>query len=243
MTTERRRILVVDDDAPLRKVLRIGLTASRFLVEETASAEAALRLIPEQAFDLALLDVNIPDMSGFELCGRIRSLAPRLGIVMVTVRNAEKDVVQAFEAGADDYIVKPFRFPELTARLSAVLRRTHSGSTEKLGVLRARDLEMDLDRRLVLRTGKAVHLSPIEFELLALLMKNEGVPLTHGKLLHEIWGAEYGGELEYLRSYVKTLRKKIESDPARPAYVLTEPRVGYKFCNPSDPDLASRHTA
>jgi len=227
------KLLVVDDEPPLRKVLQTSLTARGFAVEEAASAEQALEILAQRTFDLILLDINLPGMSGLQACGRIRSLLPKLGIIMVTVRDAERDMVQALEAGADDYITKPFRLGVLVARLRAVLRRTASESAGA-AVLQAGDLEIDFDRRLLKRAGKEVHLTPTEFDLLALLMRNQGMPLSHTKLLRTIWGPEYGEELEYLRAYVRTLRKKIETEPAQPKYILTDPWVGYRFHNPSD---------
>jgi two-component system KDP operon response regulator KdpE len=232
----RFNVLIVDDEPPLRKVLHTTLAARGFSVDEANSGERAVEIIREENFDLVLLDINMPGMGGLEACRRIRSLVPGVAIVMVTVRDAEADIVQALEAGADDYITKPFRFGELVARLRAVLRRTAS---ESAGVttLQAGELEIDFDRRVVRRSGEVVHLTPTEFDLLALLMKNQGTLLSHKKLLQAIWGPEYGEELEYLRSYVRTLRKKLEKDPAQPQYIVTEPWVGYRFQNPSDPEL------
>jgi two-component system KDP operon response regulator KdpE len=155
---------------------------------------------------------------------------------MVTVRDAEEDKVRALEAGADDYVTKPFQFRELVARLRAVLRRTHMNGASELKVLEAGTLRMDLDRRLLRKAGEEIRLSPKEFDLLSFMMKHQGAPLTHINLLRAVWGVEYGGELEYLRTYVRMLRKKIEDNPARPQYILTEPWVGYRFRNPSDPD-------
>ena len=231
--TQIARLLVVDDEPPLRKVLQTALTARGFFVEEVGSAEQALEIVAQRAFDLVLLDINLPGMGGLEACGRMRTLLPKLGIIMVTVRDAERDMVQALEAGADDYITKPFRLGVLVARLRAVLRRTASESAG-VAVLQAGDLEIDFDRRLLRRAGKEVHLTPTEFDLLALLMKNQGMPLSHTKLLRTIWGPEYGEELEYLRAYVRALRKKIEDEPGQPKYILTDPWVGYRFHNPSD---------
>ena len=227
-------VLVVDDEPSLRKVLRTSLSACGFTVSEARSGEEALGLTQLQNFDLVLLDVNMPGVGGVEACRRIRDLAPRTGIVMVTVRDQEEDKVQALEAGADDYVTKPFRLRELIARLRAVLRRTRAAETQDAGLLQAGALTMDLHRRLLWRGGKLVHLSPKEFELLAYMMQNQGAPLTHVKLLRSVWGPEYGNELEYLRSYVRMLRKKIEDDPAKPDYILTEPWVGYRFRNPSE---------
>lgn len=194
-------------------------------------------MVRGRPFDLVLLDVNMPGLSGVEACRQIRALAPNTGIIMVTVRDAEEDKVRALEAGADDYVTKPFRFRELIARLGAVLRRTHVAAIES-GLVQVGNLRMDLDRRLLWKGDEEVRLSPKEFDLLSYLMKNQGFPLTHVKLLHAVWGSEYGSELEYLRTYVRMLRKKIEEDPARPDYILTEPWVGYRFRNPADPDQA-----
>ena len=195
--TPRFNVLVVDDEASLRKVLQTTLTARGFSVQESGSAERAIELVREKSIDLVLLDINMPGTGGIEACRRIRSLSPQAAIVMVTVRDAESDIVQALEAGADDYITKPFRFGELVARLRAVLRRTVEENTG-LTILQAGDLEIDFDKRLLRRSGIMIHLTPTEFDLLALLMKNEGTLLTHKKLLQAIWGPEYGDELEYL---------------------------------------------
>ena len=230
--TRKFNVLVVDDEPPLRSVLQTSLSARGFAVEEASSAEQALEIIPQRAFDIVLLDVNMPGMGGLEGCRRIRALMPHVGIVMVTVRDAESDIVRALDAGADDYITKPFRFGELVARLRAVLRRTDSEDVP--AVLQAGSLEIDFERRVLRRAGKVVHLTPTEFDLLALLMRNRGMPLTHAKLLNSIWGPEYREELEYLRSYVRALRKKIEDDPSRPKYIVTEPWLGYRFHNPSE---------
>ncbi len=229
-------VLVVDDEPALRKTIRASLAASGFDVEEARTGAEAVGAVQKRPFDLVLLDVNMPGISGVEVCRQIRACAPRTGIIMVTVRDAEDDKVQALEAGADDYVTKPFRFRELIARLGAVFRRTHTDTGEGPRILQAGDLKMDLDGGLLWKAGQQIHLSPKEFDLLAVLMKNQGAPLTHVKLLRGVWGLEYGGELEYLRTYVRMLRKKIEDDPAKPQYIQTEPWVGYRFRNPSDPD-------
>src|SRR5579862_8870881 len=227
-------VLVVDDEPSLRKVLRTSLSAGGFNVEEARSGEEALGVAQHRAFDLVLLDINMPGIGGVEACRRLRELSPRAGIVMITVRDLEDDKVRALEAGADDYVTKPFRLRELTARLRAVLRRIQpQGNPEKL---RAGDLEIDFQRRILSRKGEGIHLSPKEFDLLAFMMKHMDAPLTHLTLLRSVWGPEYGNELEYLRAYVRILRKKIERDPSEPDYILTEPWLGYRFRNPSDPD-------
>ena len=235
-SASRNSILVVDDETNLRQALRTSLVASGFVVQEARTGEEAVEIVREHSFDLVLLDINMRGISGVEACRRIRGFAQKTGIVMVTVRDSEDDKVRALEAGADDYITKPFLLRELVARLRAVLRRIHGSVDGNGSVLHAGALELDLEHHILRRMGEEVHLSPKEFELLAFLMKNQDVPLTHLKLLRTIWGAEYGNELEYLRSYVRMLRKKIESDPAKPDYILTEPWVGYRFRNPADPD-------
>jgi two-component system, OmpR family, KDP operon response regulator KdpE len=164
----------------------------------------------------------------------IRSIAPRIGIIVLSVRDAERDRVAALDAGADDYLTKPFGLSELIARLHAIYRRMQTNSEEEPGVLKAGDLQMDLSGHSVWLAGTALPLTPKEFELLALLMKNRDRTVANATLLRSIWGPEYGNESHYLRSYVKALRKKIEVDPAKPEYILTEPRIGYRFRNPAD---------
>jgi two-component system, OmpR family, KDP operon response regulator KdpE len=232
MTTDRLNILVVDDQPSFRRVLRTSLGANGFAIEEARSGEEAVAILAQCTFDLVLLDVNMPGIGGVEACREIRARLPKVGIVMVTVQDGESEMVRALEAGADDYITKPVRFRELVARLRAVLRRLRIAEAVERSLLRAGDLELDISRRVLYRHGEVVHLTPTEFELLALLMRHEGAPVTHAKLLRSIWGPEYCSELDYLRSFIKTLRKKMEADPAKPKYIVTEPWVGYRFCNP-----------
>jgi two-component system, OmpR family, KDP operon response regulator KdpE len=234
MTTGRLNALVVDDEPSFRRVLRTSLATSGFAIEEARSGEEAVAILGRSDFDLVLLDVNMPGMGGVEACREIRAHMPEIGIVMVTVQDGESEIVKALEAGADDYITKPIRFRELVARLRAVLRRLRNDDANEPKLLRAGNLELDINRHVLHRRGEIVHLTPTEFELLALLMRNQGVPVTHAKLLRSVWGPEYGTELDYLRSFVKTLRQKVEEDPAKPKYIVTEPWVGYRFCNPRD---------
>ena len=236
MSLEKSSVLVVDDEFALRKTLHTSLSVSGFAVEEARNGEEAVGTVRRHPFDLVLLDVNMPGMSGIDACRRIREMSPHAGIVMVTVRDLEDDKVRALEAGADDYVTKPFRLRELTARIRAVLRRTQLQEGPKSEVLQAGNVKIDFQKRLLWKGEEQIHLSPIEFDLLALMMKNAGAPLTHVKLLRSIWGPEYSNELEYLRVYISALRKKIENNPAEPEYILTEPSVGYRFHNPSDPD-------
>lgn len=234
MSPESLDTLLVDDEPSFRRALRTSLAASGFAVEEAPSGEEAIAVLSRRSFDLVLLDVNMPGMGGLKTCREVRNLAPKTGIIMVTVRDSENDMVKALEAGADDYITKPVRFRELVARLRAVGRRISAEDSMDSVVLRVGDLELDMNRRLLHRDGEFIHLTPTEFDIMELLMRREGALVTHAHLLRSIWGPEYGTELDYLRSYVKALRKKIEEDPSRPKYLLTEPWVGYRLCNPLD---------
>jgi two-component system KDP operon response regulator KdpE len=228
------RILIVDDQPALRRALRTALVANGFAVEEAGTGEEALEVFGRSRCDLVLLDINMPGMGGLETCRRLRGREAEAGIVMVTVRDSEDDKVQALDAGADDFVTKPYRYRELLARMRAVLRRVQTPPASDAPVLRAGALELDLHRRELRKAGAAIHLSPTEFDLMAFFFQHQGVPVTHAKLLRSIWGPEYGNEVEYLRSYVRMLRKKVEDHPARPEYILTEPWVGYRFRNPAD---------
>jgi two-component system, OmpR family, KDP operon response regulator KdpE len=234
MPNDRINALVVDDEHAFRRVLRTSLAASGFAIEEARSGEEALAILARSNFDLVLLDVNMPGMGGVATCREIRTHMATIGIVMVTVQDDEAEVVKALEAGADDYITKPIRLRELVARLRAVSRRLQTEDAIEPTMLQVGELELDVNRHLLYRRGEVVHLTPTEFELLALLMRNQGAPVTHAKLLRSVWGPEYGTELDYLRSFVKTLRQKIEEEPAKPKYIVTEPWLGYRFCNPVD---------
>jgi two-component system KDP operon response regulator KdpE len=229
------KLLIVDDEPALRKALRTSLTASGFEVSEARNGDEALAMLPQTPVDVVLLDINMRGRSGIDVCRRIRTLSMHTGIVMVTVRDSEQDKVQALEAGADDFITKPYLLREMIARLHAVLRRLRIQQNTADAILRAGTLELDLGRRLVMKAGAEIHLSPKEFDLLAYLFQHQGAPVMHARLLQAVWGPEYGGELEYLRSYIKMLRKKIEDDPSHPEFIVTEPWVGYRFRNPSDP--------
>jgi len=234
LALERSKLLVVDDEPALRRALRTSLAASGFSVSEARSGEEALAALDRAPVDIVLLDINMPGMSGVEACRRIRELSAQIGIIMVTVRDSEDDKVHALEAGADDFIAKPYHLRELVARLRAMLRRMTAKQSKPQSVLQAGALEIDIQRRLVTKGGEEIHLSPKEFDLLAYLVEHQGSPVMHTRLLQAVWGPEFGGEVEYLRSYIKTLRKKLETDPAHPEYLLTEPWVGYRFRNPDE---------
>jgi len=239
MPNEKIRTLLVDDEASFRRALRTSLSAIGYAVDESRSGEEALEILHRRCFDLILLDINMPGIGGLRTCREIRARMLDIGVVMVSVRDGETDLVQALDAGADDYITKPVRFRELVARIGAVLRRIRPENSGEPEVLRVGELELDMRRHVLRRGGEPVHLTPTEFHLLALLMENQGFPVTHVKLLRSIWGPEYGSELDYLRSFVKALRKKIEPNPSEPQYIITEPWVGYRLCNPLTQEFCS----
>lgn len=226
-------ILVTDDDADLRRVLSRTLNALGFEVAESSSGEHALQQVEKRQFDALLLDVNMPGIGGIETCRKVRRKAPRLPILMLTVRNKEAEKIEALDAGADDYITKPFSIPELAARLRAAVRRSATTLLDTRPPIAIGDIELDPERRIVRKAGSVLSLTPKEFDLLQYLMAHAGVPITHAKLLQAVWGGEYGQELEYLRVFVRQLRKKLEDDPSSPEYLLTEPHFGYRFREPS----------
>jgi two-component system KDP operon response regulator KdpE len=188
-----------------------------------------LSLLRTNTFDAVLLDINMPGMSGIEACKTMRSLFPRIPILMLTVRDSEDDKVEALDAGADDYITKPFQLRELTARMRAAMRWSKMTDTQEAAVLRINEIELDPARHTVKKAGRLIHLTPKEFELTQHLMTHAGRPIHHSRLLNTVWGEGYGNELEYLRTFMRQLRKKLEDDPANPKYLLTEAHVGYRF--------------
>ena len=219
-------ILVVDDEPQIRRVMRTTLASQGYTITEARSGEEALEKMRVERPELVLLDVNMPGMGGLEACREIRE-GSDIPIIMLTVRNAEKDKVRALDAGADDYVVKPFGIEELLARIRAALRR--ASTAEPVPPVDCHDLQIDFESRKVMVKGKPVRLTPKEFDLLRQLVANAGKPLSHRRLLQAVWGPDYGEETEYLRVFINQLRKKIEPDPRRPRYIQTEPWVGYRF--------------
>jgi two-component system KDP operon response regulator KdpE len=234
MTTST--ILIVDDEPQIRRVMRTTLSSNGYSVIEARSGEEALEMMRKERPELVLLDVNMPGMSGLDVCREIRDQSD-IAIIMLTVRNSEHDKVLALDAGADDYVVKPFSIEELLARIRAALRRT--SSPEPVPAYVSSDLEIDFERRKVLVQGRPVRLTPKEFELLRHLVTSQGKPLEHRRLLQAVWGPDYGNETEYLRVFINQLRKKIEPDPAHPKYIHTDPWVGYRF-EPEGPSTKSK---
>ena len=224
-------ILVVDDDQQIRRVINATLSAHGYLIMEARDGQEGLFKVRSGHPDLVLLDMNMPVMDGLEACRQIRAEFD-IPIIMLTVRETENDKVSALDAGADDYVVKPFRIQELLARIRASLRRV---ANHESGVtLASKELNFDFEQRLMVVRGQAVHLTPKEFEVLRQLVNNEGRPISHRRLLQAVWGPDYGEQTESLRVVVNQLRKKIESDPSKPKYIRTEPWIGYRFVATDD---------
>jgi two-component system, OmpR family, KDP operon response regulator KdpE len=221
-----QRILVVDDEAPIRRYLRVALSAQGYEVFEAAQGQEALTAVLSHRPDLIILDLGLPDMDGVEVTRRLREWS-KTPIIILSVREAEKDKIAALDAGADDYLTKPFGTGELMARMRATLRH-HAGPSEE-PILQTEGLRIDLGQRRLTRDGVEVALTPTEYDLLRLLFQNAGKVMTHRHLLKAIWGTAYEEEMHLLRVNISNIRAKIEPDPSRPHYLLTEPGVGYRM--------------
>jgi two-component system KDP operon response regulator KdpE len=230
------RILVVDDEPQIRRVMRTTLVAQGYQVDDVRTGEGALEKLRAAKFDLVLLDLNMPGIGGLETCRLIRDTSD-VAIVVLSVRSSERDKVDALDAGADDYVTKPFGTSELLARIRAALRRVPLTGDPAHRLIELAGLEINLETRRVAKEGKQVRLTPKEFDLLHYLVTNPNVPIPHAKLLQAVWGPDYGQEVEYLRVFINQLRKKIEPQPSKPRYIVTEPWVGYRFVMPSRSDL------
>jgi two-component system KDP operon response regulator KdpE len=226
-----RTILLIDDEPQIRRVLRASLTAQGAQVFDAQTGEEALDLLREHTVDLILLDLNMPGMGGFDTCRAIRN-GWDVPIIVLSVRDTDKDKVEALDAGADDYVAKPFSFDELMARIRAALRRTGFATDTTLKHVSVPGLEIDFAQRRVIAGGKMVRLTPTEFDILRYLVSQVNKPVPHRRLLQAVWGPEYGEEIEYLRVFINQLRKKIEPPGARPVFITTEPRIGYRFVLP-----------
>jgi two-component system KDP operon response regulator KdpE len=222
-------ILIIEDEPALQKFLRITLETQNYKVIQAARGEEGLRHAATAQPDVIILDLGLPDMDGIVVTQRLREWSS-IPIIVVTARGKDMDKVQALDSGADDYLAKPFSVGELLARVRVALRhRAAADSATGEPVFAIGNLHVDLDRRQVKVNGDAVHLTPNEFKLLSVLVKNAGRVLTHQQLLREVWGPGSGNETHYLRVYVNQLRQKLEDDAARPKYLLTEPGVGYRL--------------
>jgi two-component system KDP operon response regulator KdpE len=226
------RILVVDDEPQLRRALRSTLSALGFIVSDAATGEAALDKLRSEKFDLLLLDINMPGISGLETCRAVRAKSD-VSILMLTVRDRAEDKVEALDAGADGYITKPFDANELLARIRATLRRAPVSAFAETRHLQFGKLEISFRERQVKVNGRVTRLTPTELDLLHYLVTHPDSVLAHDQILQAVWGPDYGNEVEYLRLFVNQLRKKIEPNPTRPRYIVTEPWLGYRFVTAS----------
>jgi two-component system KDP operon response regulator KdpE len=223
------RILLVDDESAIRRALRPPLVELGFQVVEAWRGEEAIQMLRAGGFDVVLLDVNMPGIGGIETLRRIRTFAPRLPILMLTVRDAEAEKVEALELGADDYVTKPFSTRELVARIRTAVRRVQAPARAEDAPIEIGELCLEPMKRTVTKRGQPVHLTRKEFDILHCLMSRAGQVVTYARLLTAVWGADCREEVEYLRTFVRQLRKKIEDDPSNPLYLLTDVYVGYRF--------------
>ena len=228
-------ILIVDDEPQIRRVIKAALSKQGYVVADARSGEAALDMIRDERFDMVILDRNMPGIGGLETCRTIRDTSD-MGIIMLTVRKAEEERIEALDAGADDYVTKPFSMPELSARIRANLRRVPSASLAGAQAVRFGTVSVDLATHHLSVSGTDVRLTPKQFEVLAYLIENPNVSIPHARLLQAVWGPDYRDEVEYLHVVVNQLRKKIEVDPSHPRYIITEPWFGYRFQLPDDSD-------
>ena len=223
------RILVVDDDPQIRRAMKATLTSRGYEVSDSRTGEEALDKLRSETYDLVLLDMNMPGIGGIETCGLIRSSSD-IAIIMLTVSSSEKDKVEALDAGADDYVTKPFSMPELLARIRATLRRLPQAPDDSgLRQLALEGVEIDLSSRQVTVRGRTSRLTAKEFDLLSYFLIRPNKTISYRELLQAVWGPDYGEELEYLRVFINRLRKKIELDPSNPRFLVTDAWAGYRF--------------
>ena len=226
MTEAGQRVLVVDDENSIRRYLRAALSAQGFAVYEAGNGQEAINGVIANHPDIIILDLGLPDFDGIEVTRRLREWS-QTPIIILSVREAENDKIAALDAGADDYLTKPFSTGELMARMRVALRRMTNTPDDP--VLEVDNLKMDISRRLVTVNDEQISLTPTEYEILRLLLQNAGKVLTHRQLLRQVWGTAYESEMHILRVNISNLRRKIEPDPSRPHYLLTEPGVGYRI--------------
>jgi two-component system KDP operon response regulator KdpE len=230
MSSDRARILLIEDEAEIRRFIRASLQASQYVVQEAETGREGLLKCKSQPPDVVLLDLGLPDISGFEVIQQLRTWSS-VPIVIVSARGQEADKVTALDAGADDYLTKPFGVNELLARLRVMLRRKAQSSDSSASAFEAGQLKVDLSRRQVFVRGEEVHLTPTEYRILTVLIADAGKVLTHRQLLHEVWGPDCTHEVHYLRVYMNQLRRKIGDDTTPPKLLQTEPGIGYRFCS------------
>ena len=228
------RILVVDDEPQIRRIMRTALTDAGYEVDDAKTGEEALEKLRDYHPDLVLLDINMPGMGGLAACREIRA-GSGAGIIMLTVRNTEQDKVEALDAGADDFVNKPFSTPELLARIRAALRRVPASTQSSAARIRIGELAIDFAGRTVFNGIRTSHLTPKELDLIRYLTSHANEAVAHRELLQAVWGPDYGDQVDYLRVFIRNLRKKIERNPDRPEYLATEPWVGYRFNGTPEP--------
>ena len=226
--SDKERILIVDDERQITRVLSRGLAAKGYEIHVAADGEAALQTFSDWHPDLVITDLSMPNMNGLELCRRLRAFS-EVPIIVLSVKGEERSKVDALDAGADDYVTKPFGIDELLARIRATLRRAPGTQDTAKNVLEEGDFRIEFAERKLTIRDKEVHLTPKEYDLLVYLLRHPGKVLTHRVLLGAVWGGDYTEQNEYLRVFIGQLRKKIEPDPANPKYILTEPWIGYRF--------------
>jgi two-component system KDP operon response regulator KdpE len=231
MNPQGIRVLIVDDEPAIRRALRPPLVELGFQVAEASRGEEALQLLRSATHDVVLLDINMPGIGGIETLRRIRAAAPRLPVLMLTVRDEEEDKVEALELGADDYVTKPFSTRELVARIRAAARRVRAPARAEDVPVEIGEIRLDPTKRTLTKRDEPVRLTRKEFDILHYLMNRAGRVVTYAKLLTAVWGADCREEVEYLRTFVRQLRKKIEDDPSNPIYLLTDVYVGYRFAD------------
>ncbi len=229
MSGDGARILIVDDEKQIRRMLKAALEGYGYDISEAASGHEGLSQVSIFHPDIVILDLGLPDLDGIEVIKRLREWT-QVPVIVLSVREHEDDKINALDAGADDYVTKPFSMGELLARLRVALRRAAGSEDEP--VLAFGELSLDLSHRSVTLKGEEVKLTPTEYEVLKFLAQNAGRVVTHRQLLIAIWGSNYQDESQYLRVYIGQLRRKIEADPSRPAYIITEPGVGYRLVAP-----------
>jgi two-component system, OmpR family, KDP operon response regulator KdpE len=233
---QNRTILLIDDEAQIRRVLRAAFSGHGTNIVDAQSGEEALEILRHTTVDLVLLDLNMPGMGGLEACRAIRA-GWDVPVIVLSVRDTYEDKVEVLDAGADDFVSKPFSMDELMARIRAALRRTGFATSSMPERLSAPNLEINFAERRVIAGGRQVRLTPTEFDILRYLVANANKPVPHRRLLQAIWGPEHGEQVEYLRVFINQLRKKIETPGARPAFIQTEPRIGYRFVTAPAPNL------
>ncbi len=222
-------VLVVEDEVPIRRFLKAALAAQGFKLLEASTGAQAIAMTASHNPDMILLDLGLPDMDGLEVIKRLREWS-HTPIIVISARGKDTEKVDGLDAGADDYLAKPFSVEELSARMRVAIRHlTQSRVGKDEPVFQAGELRVDLAKRMVTVGTEEIHLTPIEFKLLAVLVRHSGKVLTHGQLLKEVWGHASDEQAHYLRNYIHTLRHKLEADPARPVYLRTEPGVGYRL--------------